>query len=350
MSINRPKSMRARIIIAGFSALVWLYLASLLAVWIMLYFGGDRWWLATVVLFGPRSLFALPLVALVPAAAIARRRLLWPLAAGAIVVAWPIMGFCVPWARLAGSGDASIRILTCNVDGKNLRADALRALVLRTSPDVVALQEFSHSDEWLLEVLPAGFHVMHSGELALASRYTLKEGPRIRPASGPTKLPPGDALCCVLEAPFGPIDICCVHLFTPRRGLSAVLDRRTLVAPARGAVLEEVIKNRRSESREVTEWLAHSPRPLVAGDFNMPADSRIYRQCWSGFGNAFSQAGWGFGDTKITPLGPVSYGLRIDHVLFASPWRAVCAWVERDIGSDHLPLIADLVRRPGSGD
>ena len=45
--------------------LVWLYAAMLAAVWLLLDFGGDRWWLATVMLFGPRWVYGLPLALLV---------------------------------------------------------------------------------------------------------------------------------------------------------------------------------------------------------------------------------------------------------------------------------------------
>ena len=85
----------------GLGAIVWLYVAVLAVVWLLLRFGGDRWWFATLILFGPRWLCAVPLAALVPAAALVRRRLLWPLTAAAVVAIGPIMGFCLPWARLA---------------------------------------------------------------------------------------------------------------------------------------------------------------------------------------------------------------------------------------------------------
>ncbi len=83
----------------GLGAIVWLYVAMLAVVWLLLRLGGDRWWFATLILFGPRWLCAVPLAALVPAAALVRRRLLWPLTAAAVVAVGPIMGFCLPWAR-----------------------------------------------------------------------------------------------------------------------------------------------------------------------------------------------------------------------------------------------------------
>jgi endonuclease/exonuclease/phosphatase (EEP) superfamily protein YafD len=340
---HAPTSKGRRIAAATLAALVWLYLGVLLAVWLTLYFAGDRWWLATIMLFAPRSVYAFPLAVLVPAAALCRRRLLWPLAAAVLLLVWPIMGFCLPWARLSAPGGRTIRILTCNVDGNNLRGGALRTLVLRTRPDVIALQEFGGTDEWFRKVLPEGFHVVYAGELVLASQLPLREESRTAPDN--------DGLCCVLETPDGPIRICCLHLFTPRRGLAEVLDRRTVLAPSRRLTLQQVIERRRRESQEVGEWIAALPQPvLLAGDFNMPSDSLIYRNYWSAYGNAFAQAGLGFGDTKITALGPASYGLRIDHVLFGPRWQAVRAWVGPDVGSDHLPLLADLAWKPSSGD
>jgi vancomycin resistance protein VanJ len=82
--------------------------------------------------------------------------------------------------------------------------------------------------------------------------------------------------------------------------------------------------------------------PDVFGDFNMPLESAIFRRCWSPLADAFSTAGWGFGFTKTSEKRGWSYGARIDHVLFSPPWRCLRCWVAGDIGSDHLPLVAEL--------
>lgn len=329
---------------AAFSGLVWFYLVLLLAVWMLIRFAGDRWWLATVVLFAPRSIWLAPLVVLVPLAAIWRRRSLLVLAPAAVVGVVPIMGLCVSFSGFASAGPR-LRLLTCNADGKNLRADALRALVLESKPDVISLQEFSGGQQWLLDALPAGFHAVCFGQFAVASRYPLFERSRRQEIDNNRGWFFCDGICCAVDAPAGPIYVCCVHFITPRQGLTEVLDGRTVLAPSRRATLQQIIERRRNESAVASRWAADLPRPLViAGDFNMPADSGIYRQSWSSYGNAFSQAGLGFGNTKITPLGGFSYGLRIDHILFDAPWRAARAWVGPDVGSDHLPLLADLCR------
>ena len=93
-------------------------------------------------------------------------------------------------------------------------------------------------------------------------------------------------------------------------------------------------------------WLlGFSPDTIIGGDFNMPVDSRIFKAYWSGYTDGFSAAGRGFGHTKFETVGLVTYGIRIDHVLTASDWQPAECWVGPDIGSDHRPLIVELIRK-----
>src|SRR5690349_19121372 len=70
--------------------------AAVLAAWAALALAADRWWPATLLLFGPRWVLAVPLAVLVPAAAVCRRQALLPLLAAAVVLALPVLGFCIP--------------------------------------------------------------------------------------------------------------------------------------------------------------------------------------------------------------------------------------------------------------
>lgn len=323
----------------------WLYLAAVLAAWMLLGFGGDRWWLATVLLFGPRWPYAIPWIVLAPFVAKVKPRLLWPMTAAAVVLLGPIMGLCLPWARLVAHDGQMVRVLTCNVDGKSVDPKRLAALVAEAQPDVVALQEWSASAaiNW-----PPGWHIVHAGELLVASPYRLDNVESAHRRHPPSRWPPVDALRCTVEMPAGPIGFCCVHLLTPRSGLNKVLDRQTVVNPERSVGLSAGIADRRLESEEVMQWLQGPPETqIVTGDFNMPTDSAIYRASWTNYVNAFSVSGFGFGYTKWTPVGGWPFGLRIDHILAAPALKACRCWVGPDVGSDHLPLLADLAMPSG---
>ncbi len=322
----------------------WSYVAAVLAVWLLRRLGGDRWWFATVMLFGPRWPYAVPWALLAPAAALVRPRLLWPLMAAALVLLGPIMGLCLPWARLAAHGGRTVRVLTCNIDGANVNIRRLMTLVAAAQPDVVALQECP-SD--LALNWPAGWHVVRAGQLLVASPHPLRDDAAAKNRHPPSPWPPVNGLWCTVEMPHGPIGFCCIQLHTPHEGLSEVLDRRTLVSPARSTQLTADIADRRQESVELAGWLSDRSRQwLAAGDFNMPADSAIYRACWGRYVNAFSTSGFGFGYTKWTAIHGWQFGARIDHVLGGRGLTACRSWVGPDVGSDHLPLLAGLSLPP----
>ena len=294
-----------------------------------------------MMLFGPRWIYGLPLLPLVPAAVLLRRRLLWPLALGATVVAWPIMGLCLPWGRAVAPDGPTIRVLTCNVDGDAATAGAIRKLIETEQPDVVALEECpgGASYQW-----PEGWHVCQHGELLVASRYPVRE---IREMDGPR---PGHAwpratlLQCLISTPDRDIDFCCIHLPSPRYGISTVLDRSTVVAPSRSGMIDDGAYQRREQSEEVARRVeGESASVILAGDFNTPTDSSVYRQTWGRYRNAFSTSGFGLGNTMRPDVHGWRFGIRIDHILTGPSWWPRNCRVGPDIGSEHLPLVADLV-------
>ncbi len=322
----------------------WSYAAAVLVVWLLLRLGGDRWWFATVILFGPRWLCAVPLVALAPAAGLLRRRLLWVLGAAAVVAFGPVMGFCIPWARLTAAGGPSLRVLTCNVKGKCDNNRVLDELIRTAQPDVVALQgcwgEFQV--RW-----PAGWHVCKEGELAVASRYPLRHDAADHRWQRPGHWPRTDMLNCTIQSPGRDIDFCSVHLQSPHDGLSAVIGGQTVLRPWDSMALAAEIEQRRHESEDAQRTVSGlSASPVLAGDFNLPADSAIYRRYWSGYRDAFAEAGLGFGYTEWPRMRRLSFGIRIDHVLTGADWRCRRCWVGPDVGSDHLPLLAELLLPP----
>ena len=91
-------------------------------------------------------------------------------------------------------------------------------------PDLVAVQECP-SRQWKI---PDNWHVQRAGELIVVSRYPISHE-KFRIAAGRRANPVINGLYCVVETPSGPVGVCSVHLETPRRGLSTVLDREKVI-------------------------------------------------------------------------------------------------------------------------
>jgi endonuclease/exonuclease/phosphatase family metal-dependent hydrolase len=187
---------------------------------------------------------------------------------------------------------------------------------------------------------PAGWHVLFRDRLVVASRY-----PVVEEGSLPRTTVPGKTVGIryLIQRPGGEVQLFNLHLLTPRPGLEAVLDRKRGLDLSGIPQLEAILRIRNDESWETSSWVASYKGPkIVVGDFNMPEDSGIYRDTWTFLQNAFSSTGFGFGFTKITRQHGWVYGTRIDHVLYNAPWRCVRVWVGPDIGSDHVPVLADF--------
>jgi vancomycin resistance protein VanJ len=320
------------------AAACWAYLALTLGVWAFIATTGDRLWFGTLLLFGPRWVWATPMVVLVPVAVRARHRPVGSvLLSASVVVVGPIMGLCLPWrAWLDGRPAAfSVRVLTLNTQLGSVRPGDLAALVAEIRPDIVALQEQSAfpgpRGSW-----GDGWHVIEDGDLCLISRFPIEATEFIK---GLVPGGHGNAMRATLKTPAGCIAFHNVHLETPRWGLLAMIHGRRL-RPGGVAALEQSIAIRAEESRRVSGWVAGAAATvLVAGDFNLTGDSAIFRDCWSGYTDAFAEAGLGFGHTEFVKAWA---SVPIDHILGGPGWRPRRCWVGPDVGSDHRPVIAEM--------
>ncbi|AUX33885.1 endonuclease/exonuclease/phosphatase [Sorangium cellulosum] len=368
----RPPPPRWRRLRAVVLAAAVLYLLGVVAVWLALPILGDRFWPATLFLFGPRQVIALPLLVLVPAALLLRRRALIPAALAAAIVVGPILGYCFSLRALTGgSGRGDLRVASFNTGSRAMSMERLKAFVAESRPDVLALQECSIPEPELTATFP-GWSVHVDRGMCLVSRYpVLKAESRDRsdvwragghgailryaialpdraaPGAPPNSLVPTAAAAGAPDAPDAPrpgaqaapgartFSLLNLHLETPREAIEALIHGLWKQA----AEHDRVIALRAWESELARQWADEAPYPaVIVGDLNMPVDSAIYRRFWSGFENAFSRAGLGFGATKRTRW----FGIRIDHVLAGPGWTTERAWIGPDLGSDHLPILADL--------
>jgi endonuclease/exonuclease/phosphatase (EEP) superfamily protein YafD len=288
-------------------------------------------------MLGPRWVWGAPLCLLYPLAVGLRARALSPLTLAVVLVVGPMMGLCLPWRRLlpaSGGGRRALRIVTCNIKWPNRVPWALADVLSDVDPDVVALQGWSSQFD-LLALLPdPAWHLSVSGELCVASRYPIRDTSVL----GSERMKGGRNVGrYILETPEGPVVLFNLHLASPRDGLYAAR-HDPFAAPSE---LKKSSTFRQEESRAASDWAAEVPGAvLLAGDFNMPPESAVYRGDWSRYTDAFSAAGFGFGYTWFGRY----HGLRIDHILADPGWRCLSCRVGPDVGSDHRPLVAEWVQ------
>src|SRR5260221_7933023 len=75
--------------------LCWAYLVAAVLLWLTLRLGADRWWVPTIITYGPRWIWAVPAIGLLPLAIWFRRRMAWVAVGGAMVVLFGVMGFTI---------------------------------------------------------------------------------------------------------------------------------------------------------------------------------------------------------------------------------------------------------------
>jgi len=308
---------------------------------------GDHWWLATLLVFMGRWVFLLPLILLVPLAAVLSRRSLIPLALTALILVGPVMGFQTGWRRwLPQSPGPHLRVVTYNVNGGTQFVDDLARLLGVWQPDVVALQECGPALARYAQTIQGWYH-HDTQDLCLLSRFPINEVSVMdRRALEAVKQDAagiggaGLVVRYVIQSPYGRIGVTNLHLETARKGFEWLM-ARDLPGFRENTQLRDVESN--LARRWVNQGLpAGLTSFIVLGDFNTPIESRIFEDHWGDLPDAFSTAGFGLGITRYNGW----IRMRIDHVLLGPRFRADRVSVGDDERSDHRPVIADLTLQP----
>jgi endonuclease/exonuclease/phosphatase (EEP) superfamily protein YafD len=280
----------------------------------------------------------LPLVVLLPFAVLKDRALLLPLALAGLLLVGPVMGFHTGWrSMLSGSGsEGEFTIVTFNARGGNTLVWSPANLLAEWQADVVAFQECGRELAQGLRRIP-GWHIDTRSGLCLASRFEILGAREMDREALEFAGGAGRVITYELDLGGGSSFLVTnLHLETPRAGFELI--RAGRMRQGIHLVREKSLL-RSVELRQARFWTEGFPGPhLVAGDFNTPTESRAYREAWGEWRNAFSTAGFGFGGTRLNGW----IRVRIDHILANEHWKVVDAWLEEDVGSDHLPTGARL--------
>jgi endonuclease/exonuclease/phosphatase (EEP) superfamily protein YafD len=260
------------------------------------------------------------------------------LVAGLLVVG-PVMGLELGWRTwlAPGSDEPVLRVASFNAAG-NVLPGRIRSLPLEWETDVLAIQECGATLHDALQTT-VGWHVDLRPGLCLVSRYPILTVEQMDREDFQAAQGSGLVATYTIDLGRDTIRVTNLHLETPRAGLERLRE-----GDFAGGVPELLGRQtlREIEHRHARRWTDQYPSPhLVMGDFNAPVESRIYRDSWHGWTNAFGAVGWGFGATRMNGW----IRARIDHVLADRGWRVRRAWVGPDVGSDHRPMIAEVTLR-----
>jgi len=316
----------------------WIYAALILTSLGLINWIGEDWWGVTVLLFTPRWLFLGPVILLALASGFARRPSHWLLQATiGVVVAGPLMGFSFSperlWSRPVEG--TPLRILTYNVGASPIDGKGLVRLIEREKIDLICFQERFEANPEVEAYLAANRWHRDSSRF-LASRYPIVA----QPARMKDTTIPGDrygarlSLARIRVAEGQELLLSSVHMPTIRPGLYRFLD-----GDPKG--VDYHVKWWRGELGRVVSHLCQSGTVpiLIGGDFNMPSDDSSMATLQSVFRFGFEDSGLGYGYTR-----PSRYPwFRIDHIMASPECRFLRCWVGPDLGSDHLPLIAEVV-------
>lgn len=318
------------------------WIALVLGATLLLWGFADLWWPATILLFGPRWVLLVPAALLIPWAVVRDRAMMLPLLATLLVGAGPLVGLRSGWRGLIPDGGGpTLTVATLNARGGD-DLPPLTELLAAWNADVVLFQECSGPlrDQVLaLEGDHSPVDVHAATGLCLVTRLQLLQVSQMEREAVLFAGGAGLVWSYQLEWDDETVTVTNLHLETQREGLELV--RQGQVAEAI-APLREKSFLRAIELRAARRWVDGQEGPhIVAGDFNTPPESRIYRAAWGDWTNAFDARGRGLGGTR--PNGWIR--ARIDHVLLDPGWRAVGIRVAEDVGSDHLPVVTRLQRR-----
>jgi endonuclease/exonuclease/phosphatase family metal-dependent hydrolase len=300
-------------------------------------------WITAAATYLPRSPYLAPPVVLLVVSVLARHKCAWVNAAACVCVVSLVMGLALPYEKHFSTipAEGGLKIVSYNVQRFQPNFSAALQEAGSVNPDVVCLQECPEEHP-LLATFFKGWHSVHVDEYWIGSRYPLKLIGQCESAAFERIA----AIAVDVDAPQGRFRLFNVHQTTARSGLAGLRPRPLI--EGEGQIQQKNHARLREEEAGavrifVSDYSDMLPY-LVAGDFNTPVESSLYRAFWSDLTNAFDVAGFGFGYTapcsRHTVWPDDTPWARIDHVLTSPHWTPADCWVGSGNGSDHRLIAA----------
>lgn len=313
--------------------------------------GDSLWWLAFFGNFTP--FYFAPLIVLLPLALLlrSRRTVLFLLPFALIGGLWfgPLY---LPKTAAAAPDASMLRVVTFNVWGDNPNLSRIEDWLRQQDADVAITIEtpsvWSAGVPALTDIYPDQRRVDTQGvywDSAILSQHPVLSSEQFDLGDG--EIPQQRA---IIEIDGRQIAVYSIHLYLP---VGAVPRLSLPVNYYTRGVFGYDDTSRNTQIRNLIGRLKDEPLPyIVAGDFNMSDQTSIYGDLAAVMGDSFREAGRGLGASwpvvqalgfpgLIPPL------VRIDYIWHSDEFRALEAAQGPYLGSDHLPLYANLALNSG---
>ncbi len=292
----------------------------------------------------------LPLIPLLILALLARSRmaLLRLLPVLALLLIWIGPRF-IPKPVVAAAGGKTIRVATLNVWGNRHDISGTEAWLRGTGADIIALEEVSPAYatdrlSGLSDLYP--YQSNQQDSTRFGDNFTLSRYPIVSAEFVDLGLPDSPApVRTVVDVDGQQIAVYTVHLAWPVDDEAITVGGLAFYAQV-ALAFDDTLRN-----QQIDRLLAHlenEPLPyILAGDFNTSDFSVTYNKLAGAMHDSFGEAGTGLGGSW-----PVAWArglpawlpplIRIDYIWHSDGLRTVRAWQGEAVGSDHLPLLAEL--------
>jgi endonuclease/exonuclease/phosphatase (EEP) superfamily protein YafD len=216
-----------------------------------------------------------------------------------------------------------LRVLVLNVHTSSTAHDRVRALLDEVDPDVIALLEVDQ--RWLTALEPSLVRYQDRLEEPRDDNFGIALYHRRPLADARIDLLGGQLPSVVARLDTG-VTVIATHPIPPVSAETAHDNLRQLVAV--GDLAASI----------------RGPR-IVIGDLNATPWSRPFAALLTRSGLRDSRAGFGVGVSfPAAPSWLAPLRIPIDHALVSADLAVLDRRVERDVGSDHLPVVLDVAR------
>lgn len=241
----------------------------------------------------------------------------------AALAAVPTFDYVHP-AAMARSSRNALRVLSLNVWFRNEDPGRLAPYLESSGADVIVLQEISQGQARDLRARLKSYpHAYVEGaaltDVVLFARWPLREPGTVKLSSTGVS-----ALRAIVDWRGMPITVVGAHLHWPIGPRNSARRNGELVG------LAELART-------------HTGPLLLLGDFNITPWSAHFSKFLDTSRLKDCAAGHGLDPTWPSQVWPL--GIRIDHCFASAHWLALNAWTGPRVGSDHRPMIAELVPR-----